>query len=58
MYKYRLKMKTKDKITITLDSKLWEQYKKYCVDNDLKYSTKLERLIKDYLFNGEEQDDN
>ena len=42
-------MSAKTKVTITLDKDLFEKFKKICIENDLKVSTKINGLIKEWL---------
>ncbi len=44
-------MKAKKKITITVDTELFERFKEACANNDLKISTKINSLIKEWLNN-------
>ncbi len=36
-------------VTITVDSDLFEKFKKVCEENDIKVSTKINTLIKEWL---------
>ncbi len=42
-------MRAKKKITITLDADLFEKFKEACVGKDLKVSTKINGLIREWL---------
>ena len=37
---------TRQKLTITIDEKVLKKYKKYCEDNDVTISRRLERYMK------------
>jgi len=41
----------KRKVSMTIDNSTYSQFKKYCSDNGMKVSTKVERLMKDSLKN-------
>ena len=45
-------MWAKTKVTITLDKDLFEKFKKICIESDLKVSTKINGLIKEWLNGG------
>jgi hypothetical protein len=36
-------------VTITVDLELFEKFKKVCAENDIKVSTKINTLIKEWL---------
>ena len=36
-------------VTITVDSDIFEKFKKVCEENDIKVSTKINTLIKEWL---------
>ena len=42
-------MSRKIPVTITVDSDLFEKFKKVCEENDIKVSTKINTLIKEWL---------
>ncbi|MGC8648563.1 MAG: plasmid partition protein ParG [Candidatus Micrarchaeia archaeon] len=42
-------MEAKRKITITIDTDLFVRFKEACTKNDLKVSTKINSLIKEWL---------
>lgn len=44
-------MSRKIPITITVDSEIFERFKKLCERNDIKVSTKINTLIKEWLEN-------
>jgi len=46
-------MKTKTLLTITIDKKLLEKFKKECKKKGYKVSTKIEALVRDFLEGGE-----
>lgn len=46
---YSVIMRATKKITITLDKELFERFKKACIESDLKVSTKINGLIKEWL---------
>jgi len=41
----------KEKVTFTIDEQLMIDFRKYCEENQIKMSTKVESLIKKYLKN-------
>ncbi len=44
-------MRAKKKVTITVDTELFERFKEACTNNDLKVSTKINGLIREWLTN-------
>jgi len=44
-------MDRKKRVTITLDVNLLDEFKKVCSEKDLKVSTKINSLIKEWLSN-------
>lgn len=36
-------------ITITVDTDLYEEFKRFCEENDIKVSTKINTLMKEWL---------
>ena len=40
-------MAQKEKITLSVDSELWNKVKHYCIDAKLEYSSFVEQLIKE-----------
>ncbi|MGC8656382.1 MAG: hypothetical protein ACP5RS_03425 [Thermoplasmata archaeon] len=42
-------MTEKKKITITVDADLFDKFKEACISNDLKVSTKINSLIREWL---------
>lgn len=38
-------------VTITVDEKLFEEFKRVCEKNDIKVSTKINTLIKEWVDN-------
>jgi len=39
----------KQKISMTIDEEIYDKFKKYCQDNGMKISTKVELLMKETL---------
>jgi len=39
------------KVTLSIDSEIYEDFQKYCSDNDIMLSKKIERFIKEFLEN-------
>lgn len=39
----------KKKVTLSLDPKEYTKFKKYCVDHDMNFSKKIDRLIREFL---------
>ncbi|MGC8558856.1 MAG: plasmid partition protein ParG [Nitrososphaeria archaeon] len=44
-------MEAKKKVTITVDTDLFARFKEACMNNDLKVSTKINSLIREWLNN-------
>lgn len=42
----------KIKISIICDTKLWKEFRKKAIDEDISYSGLIEKLIKNYLKEG------
>ncbi len=42
-------MEAKKKVTITVDTDLFARFKEACMNNDLKVSTKINSLIREWL---------
>lgn len=42
-------MAAKKKVTITVDTDLFTRFKETCINNDLKVSTKINSLIREWL---------
>jgi antitoxin component of RelBE/YafQ-DinJ toxin-antitoxin module len=40
---------SKQKISMTIDKEIYEQFKKYCQKNGMKISTKVELLMKETI---------
>lgn len=40
---------TKIKLTVTIDSKVLEEFRKVCENNDIKMSTKVNSLITEWI---------
>lgn len=47
---------TKKKVTLSLDSKVYDSFKKYCDENAVKLSGKIEIWIKDFLEKAEKEE--
>lgn len=43
-------------ITITVDEEVFEKFKKLCENNDIKISTKINSLIKEWVNNHNKKD--
>jgi len=39
----------KKKVTLSLDSEVYEKFQKFCEENDIMLSKRIERLIKQHL---------
>ena len=48
-YKYRGMNMVKQKVSMTIDENVYDQFKKYCEKNGMKVSTKVELMIKEVL---------
>jgi hypothetical protein len=42
-------MEKKEKITLSIDSELWNKVKHHCIDAKLEYSSFVEQLIREKL---------
>ena len=42
----------KKKVTLSIDSKIYEKFQKYCEENAIMLSKKIELWIKDFLEKG------
>lgn len=45
------------KVTLSLDDKTYKEFQKFCEDNDLMLSKRIERLIKKHLDENKEKGD-